>query len=85
VIEKFKRRGEQQMTNKEFKAIRKVMDWTQPVMAEVLNVSLSHVNKSENGNYGLSAKMECKVKEALEKLGLTIEEVLKEARRSGLL
>ena len=75
------------LTKKEFKAIREVLGLTQTEYAELLNVSLPHISRTEhNGktSYDVSEKLDRLVKEKLESMGMNIEEVLEVAKKGGL-
>lgn len=79
---------ERMITKKEIKAIRKVLSMNRYEFADFIGLSESHVAKSEGtheASYPVSKNFDSRVKTKLESIGVSIEEVLKIARKEGWL
>lgn len=77
---------ERMITKQEMKAIRKVLSMNRFDFADFVGYHESHIAKSEgrhNASYPISSNLDRKIKEKLQSIGVSIEEVLKIAKKEG--
>lgn len=79
---------ERLITKKELRAIRKVLSMNRTDFASFIGVSESHIGRSEGRHkdaYDVSEQLDKKVKDKLQSINISIEEVLQIAKREGLI
>lgn len=77
---------ERMITKKELKAIRKVLSMNRFDFADFVGVSESHIAKSEGRHknaYQISEQLDKRIKNKLESINVSLEEVLSIAKKEG--
>lgn len=80
----------ERITKQELKAIRKALGMNRYEFADFIQVSESHIAKSEGKDttpsaYGISRNLDTKIREKLESINISLDEVIKIAKKEGWL